>query len=107
MLSYLMTATSIHVAWLETSLHLCTTAWMCTSKISIRGAVHVFSLSLLSQETVAALISTGKQEESSDTDLDGVPLLDTKPIDFSGGTSIDGVPMVYFVSISASSPPFL
>ena len=45
------------------------------------------------QETVAALIST-KPEGVSEGDIDGVPLMDDQPIDFSKGVSIDGVPMV-------------
>lgn len=28
--------------------------------------------------------------------MDGIPLLDDRPIDFSGGTDIDGVPIVCF-----------
>ena len=45
------------------------------------------------QETVAALMTS---EEMSDTaGVDGVPLLDDQPIDFSKvACSIDGVPMV-------------
>ena len=48
----------------------------------------------LLQETVAALMTV--EETSSDPiGVDGVPLLDDQPIDFSKiASSIDGVPMV-------------
>ena len=64
------------------------------------------------QETVAALIGVGEESEGrGDTaaagemeaqieqlrppdDLDGVPIFDDRPIDFSGGAGLDGMPMV-------------
>ena len=32
--------------------------------------------------------------EQMEEDLDGLPIFDNRPIDFSGGTGLDGIPMV-------------
>ncbi len=49
---------------------------------------------------MAALIGIGGDEvstgeiENRDEYLDGVPIFDNRPIDFSGGVGLDGEPMV-------------
>ena len=47
---------------------------------------------------MAALIGTDmshtRESEHIDESLDGVPLFDDRPIDFSGGAGLDGEPMV-------------
>ena len=57
---------------------------------------------------MAALIGVGEEEaggarddvigqihrEQVADDLDGVPIFDNRPIDFSGGAGLDGVPLV-------------
>ena len=47
------------------------------------------------QDTVAALIQTAPSPPplAAEPDIDGLPLVDNTPIDFSGGTSIDGMPL--------------
>ena len=50
------------------------------------------------KETVAALMSIGKdgeeeEEEEEDQDLNGLALVNNRPIDFSGGAGLDGEPM--------------
>jgi ribosomal protein S6E (S10) len=69
---------------------------------------------IVAQETVAALIGVGEEAEGEKAgaeeavevqgerlgapgDLDGVPIFDDRPIDFSGGAGLDGMPMVHSV----------
>ncbi len=49
----------------------------------------------LSQDTVAALMAAKPEGEGLNvSEIDGVPLFDDRPIDFSGvGQNIDGVPL--------------
>ncbi len=48
-----------------------------------------------SQDTVAALMAAKPEGEGPNvSEIDGVPLFDDRPIDFSGvGQNIDGVPL--------------
>ena len=51
------------------------------------------------QETVAALIGGAGdddiiEKQQMEENLDGVPIFDNHPIDFSGGAALDGEPMV-------------
>lgn len=45
------------------------------------------------EETEGVGSNDGVQREPAD-DLDGVPIFDDRPIDFSGGAGLDGMPMV-------------
>lgn len=39
-------------------------------------------------------VQVQRGEQLGADDLDGVPIFDDRPIDFSGGAGLDGVPMV-------------
>lgn len=40
-----------------------------------------------------SLKSEGEEGQEEEQDLDGLPLLDNRPIDFSGGAGLDGIPI--------------
>lgn len=56
------------------------------------------------QETIAALIGVGEdpgaslESQNVEESLDGIPIFDDRPIDFSGGAGLDGEPMVCVTS---------
>lgn len=58
---------------------------------------------ILLQETVAALMSAGGQSSEPVSDVDGIPILDNRPIDFSGGQGLDGIPLDTVNDVSSSN----
>ena len=79
----------------------CHMSRICNSRFEDLSSMTILPYTL--QDTVVALmggvegdseLGTGAEPQSEQCDLDGIPLFDNQPIDFSGGAALDGEPMV-------------